>query len=954
MKTAAATHSRLLTLRLSGLAISIMPLILPAMAHGAEATLRVANGELLLKTPGWTLALDAAKGAIHRLEDCQATGTLLRGDSRLWVIQRHKSGDIASSDCTLKHAWDAADAALTLEFDGPDAAVQIVCRAMPEGPAWQAAVTMKHGTMIGWRFPMVEFDVAGMDEFVLPENLGLAFSRSFFEPGNAGMGRHPLGPAGLEQVAHDRCQMRPVRDPAVAVRPGRDGSGWLPEWYLKELPRWQVTANRCPAGSKHDLSLVETEHGCWLSGYQLGGWGWLFRVGGILRKEDSRPVVASVIATLSQLYRTPPTARSGGAVPTEFSGQPPSRWPAPPRRIGIVTATPAARPGVRLADNPKRWLTDLGQQAWVRQAGIEVVLLRDAAELRQALAESRRWFALVNTLGEGLPAEGPDQVRTMLGAVRQYVRNGGIWWETGGGYSFHYGVVPSSEMAFRTGNRDFCDFAALRASAGQWSLCGVQSPEELFVPAQAEIRAYGPVDARRGSYEHTFQAFASPGKSRQLPQQQMVIGQPHRQALAEYARRNGFTRGLADKAKPEVIDALKRSILLKVSTRKLSETVQIAQQLPFPVLFHIADYLRGGFDKQYPDHLPPNPAAGTAEDLSRLVQVCRSRGHLFMPYTNPTWWCVNPKGPTFEVQGEAPLSRDLDDKIYPESYGLSTIQGYAICAWHPAVQAANDITRRQFTEDFPAAVLFEDQVGARGHRWDTNPAAPHAGAYLEGIHRIAHRDGVSIPLGTEDGHDRLINWETMFCGLSAPWLPNRPSKQFVLYEDLWPEGSWRIEPLALLLAHDKVLFYHHDLGGFVRNRRDLSLTLVMGYGLSWWTHSTTPSDAERDWLERLCRLQAAIGPRCVGRALDQFEYLTPQVIRSRWGDLEIVANLSSKPWPVEAGDAIAPEGFHAKSPDMEAGIFQRPADKDEAAQSRWTIRVRGSGSWSAGPEAEGR
>jgi hypothetical protein len=211
-----------------------------------------------------------------------------------------------------------------------------------------------------------------------------------------------------------------------------------------------------------------------------------------------------------------------------------------------------------------------------------------------------------------------------------------------------------------------------------------------------------------------------------------------------------------------------------------------------------------------------------------------------------------------------------------------------------------------------------------------------------------------VPLGTEDGHDRLINWETMFCGLSHPWLPNRPANPTVLYEDLWPEDAWRLEPLALFLAHDKVLFYHHDLGGFVRNRRDLSLTLVMGYGLSWWTHSATPAAAERDWLQRLCRLQAAIGPRCAGRPLDDFQYLAPQVIRSRWGDLEIVANLSSAPWPIASGEAIAPEGFCAKSPDMEAGIFQRPASGDGTAQAEWMIRVRGTKDWSAGPETQGR
>jgi hypothetical protein len=30
--------------------------------------------------------------------------------------------------------------------------------------------------------------------------------------------------------------------------------------------------------------------------------------------------------------------------------------------------------------------------------------------------------------------------------------------------------------------------------------------------------------------------------------------------------------------------------------------------------------------------------------------------------------------------------------------------------------------------------------------------------------------------------------------------------------------------------------------------------LVMGYGLSWWTHTDRPSAAERDWIDRLCRI----------------------------------------------------------------------------------------------------
>jgi hypothetical protein len=912
----------------------------------AHAVFRPAGELLLLETPRWSLSLDAQTGAIREIADRTGQGRLLWGAANLWCIERHQDADIEASGCDFTHHWDAQQHMLSLHFDSVDAAIEIVCTARDEGPAWQAVVRMKRGTMLRWRFPdLLEFDAEVVREFVFPEHLGLAFTRSFFQPGGVGVQRHALGSAGLLQVAEDRCQMRPVQDAPVRVQPGADADGWLPQWYRNEMPRWRVTANRCPAGDRHELSLVETEHGTWLSASRLGGWGWFFRLGGRLQDADARPRTASVIATLARVYHQPPTDGTEVVVPGELAGQAPAAWPTQPRRIGLVLARPTGRPGVRLSTDAGQLLRELARQDWVVQAGIQVVALQDPGEIREALDAPREWFALINTIAEGFPAESADSVPSMLQAMRDYVRRGGTWWEAGGGYPLYHAVVPQQDGHFESANRDFCDFAALDSPAGRWALFGVQAPDSIFLPPRAEIASTGPAGQRVGRYRHAFLAFARAGETVHLPRQQMVLGVPHRQVLAQYASQNGLTRGLCDKASGDVVERLKRSILLKVTTRDLKASARIAEQLPFPVLFHIVDYLHGGFDKQYPDHLPPNPQVGTPADLTRLVEACRDNGHLLMPYTNPTWWCVNPKGPTFEKHGEAPLARDLEGNVYAESYGSSSIQGYTVCPWHPAVRAANDVIRQQFTEQYPVDVLFQDQVGARQPRWDTNPAAPVPGAYLEGIHRIAQVDSAFVPLGTEDGHDRLINWETMFCGLSWPWLPNRSSRSRVLYEDLWPREAWRIEPLALFLAHDKVLFYHHDLGGFVRNRRDLSITLAMGYGLSWWTHTERPSPAERDWIERLCRLQAAIGPRCAGRALDQFEYLAPEVIRSRWGDLEILANLTDKPWTVDAETVVAPEGFCARSSDLEAGIFVRHGGEETGTAARWLIRENRNGTW---------
>ncbi|MHB8902089.1 MAG: DUF6259 domain-containing protein, partial [Thermoguttaceae bacterium] len=923
------------------LAITMGMALAPLASRAAAPSFEAVADSLRIESDRWLVQLDARKGALQRIVDRSTGETLLRGDADLWAIQRLKEPDIVASECDFRHEWNPENRRLRLDFDGADAAVQIVCECEELGPSWRAEVCMKRGTMIGWRFPnAVKFDASRLNQFIFPENLGLAFSRSFFQAGGAGLGRHALGPAGLMAVAGDRCQMRPVDDPPVAVRTGKDAQEWLPHWYVDELPRWRVSANRCPAGENQDLSLVETDHGCWLSGYRLGGWGWLFRVGGWPDDKNSRPVIASLVATLARLYRTAPENGAEVAVPAELAGKPPSQREQPPVRIGLILSPPTGRPGSQIQPDPSDIVAELGRKQRVADAGMTVVPLRQAAEIRRALAEPDRWFALVNTTAEGFPAESAEQAESMLQAIREYVRNGGIWWEAGGGYPFHHATVPQTDVRFETANRDFCDFAAIDSEAGRWAILGVQHPNDIYTPARAEIAAEGEADRRMGRYGHTFVAFARPEKPVQLPLQLMVLGKPHRECLAEYAARNQFVRGLADKASPEMVEKLKRAILLKVTTNDLRASAGIARELPQPVLFHVADYLHGGFDKQYPDHLPPRPEVGSAEDFAGLVQACREEGHLFMPYTNPTWWCVNPKGPTFERQGDACLSRDWEGKIYPERYGLPTTQGYTVCAWHGDVRAANDVIRKQFTEQYPVAVLFQDQVGARGTVWDTNPAAPHPGAYLEGIHRIARVDSQSVPLGTEDGQDRLINWETMFCGLSWPWLPNGPGRSRILYEDLWPRGSWRIEPLALFLAHDKVLFYHHDLGGFVRDRLDLSITLVMGYGLSWSTRTAAPDAKERDWIERLCRIQATVGPRCAGRALDGFEYLAPAVICSRWGDLEIVANLAGEPWRVDAETTLAPEGFLARSPDLEAGILIEPGRPDLPGVERWTVREK--------------
>ena len=265
--------------------------------------------------------------------------------------------------------------------------------------------------------------------------------------------------------------------------------------------------------------------------------------------------------------------------------------------------------------------------------------------------------------------------------------------------------------------------------------------------------------------------------------------------------------------------------------------------------------------------------------------------------------------------------------------------------------------RSQFTQLHPADLLFQDQVGARGHRCDTNPAAPHPGAYLEGIHRIARIDCRHAALATEDGHERLIDFETAFCGLSWPWLRNRGSTRRLLYEDVWPEGTWQIEPITLYLAHDAALFYHHDLGGFVRDRRDLALSVALGYGLSFHIRSAAQLDgADGRWLECLHRIQHAVCARVAGTPLIEFNMLNPHAPRSAWGSgIEIVANLDAhQSLPIDDQCTIAPEGFLARRTpdapaetpdDMEAGVVTRLGGREFGAQGKLVIREKSGDAW---------
>jgi hypothetical protein len=370
-----------------------------------------------------------------------------------------------------------------------------------------------------------------------------------------------------------------------------------------------------------------------------------------------------------------------------------------------------------------------------------------------------------------------------------------------------------------------------------------------------------------------------------------------------------------------VLSKLRQSVLVYYagSCRDKTENLDL---LPVPTQIHFADYLKGGFDKQYPDHLPPNPSFGTPEEFRAFFDRCHELGHLVMPYTNPTWWCDHPRGPTFEREGTDPLLKTLTGELSYERYAAN--DGYTVCHWHPAVRAANAKTLREFTDDYPVDILFEDQCGARGWHYDTNPASPTPCAYSEGLISMVAEDCRTKPLSTESGWDRVVNYESQLCGMSWAIVPTEggPVWRTQMKEQI-PPDTWEVYPLAQYIAHDKTAMLYHDLGQFVTNREVLAWTVGLGFCMSYRVGAAgLTKDAPREWLRWLDRLQKSVCARYVGEPVSAFKHdrgpnpttAHDGVIRATYGSVQVAANLGP-----EAREGLPPFGFRATADGLVAG-----------------------------------
>ena len=778
--------------------------------------------------------------------------------------------------------------------------------------------------------------------FVYPgrgnSGIGMAFNALFFQSSSAdrptawhaGKATYDKGYRHLYGAS---LKMQPLGLPPTNLVVTAEGKSWLGTDAAVIFSRYRRAVLRPPAPGQSDLVLIDSPTGPYLSGKNFGGAGMLWRFG-VAGGHDEQRVPCEAIAIRRML--------------PQLAAKNPGRT-----RVALVALRCGPKSGAFVPTHVSDWRQELSRAL---PRGCTFETLGDAAEMKRALAAPDT-LIIVNPYGENFPCGRDEDYIPCLDAVREFVRAGGNWVEAGG-YSFFRPLVAGGYFSIRTPYPPlFADFAHLTTTDGRTVACYGVQPRGPHAPwknpvhfVPGETGAGG--DARGGWFFHAFACWAKDGQTAKTPAVRIRTGTDLEATLADYARANTLARPIGDKVKdPAKVDLFRRAPLFFIGgTAK--EKIAAIEKMPVPSLIHYSDYLKGGFDKEYPDHLPPRPAFGTGEELRAFHDRAHAKGHLVSPYTNPTWWCDHPRGPSFVAAGEAPLSLGFDGKPYHEQYAKN--DGWTITFWHPAVQAANRKTVKEFTVDYPVDLLFQDQCGARTWRWDFNPASPSPTAYTEGILAMNEEDSGIVPLGTEDGWDQVANQQTAICGCTWRIVPVPRPPWRDLFKDVYPADSWRIEPVATRLFHDKAFFYMHDLGSFVTNERTLAWMFAIGYQLSWraGAQNYIADKSAQAWYEWLQLLQDKVVSRIALQPVVAFTHdrapllalpgdpsreSDDGVVTAQYGDVSVAVNLGDVPRTV-AGKRLAAYGWWITAPGLVAAKLEGETPYVEAEGRRWEYR----------------
>ena len=433
----------------------------------------------------------------------------------------------------------------------------------------------------------------------------------------------------------------------------------------------------------------------------------------------------------------------------------------------------------------------------------------------------------------------------------------------------------------------FSDYVSLETGNETLAIYAIQKKDE-FNPADLFTGGYG---THQGIYEHRFITFITPGSEWKSPVLRWVLGETTQQSLFRYSLDNGLALGksLDRKLGNDLFDKVAKGLTVKADIREQGNFERVLQALsnyPEGSLFHPVNYWNKGFDRNYPDFLPPDEGLGNDSGFRKMIQTAHDRKMLVMPYTNFTWWNESPS--LNSIDRKSITSQNLDGTLRIEYYNNGS--GHVVTPQHPEVKRICLPIIQKLQSDYKIDILFEDQLGARPWMYDRNTVSETPIGYVQGIINLAKDHTKDIPLYTERGFDFLIPEISGFCG-----LPNLSYPNFKDLNSKWGAGNWECYPLAQYLAHDKTAFYQHDLA--VETMTDtiekLSWNLVYGYGLTINMKQDISSD-EKEWVRILGEIHRLIIAKYTGKKLISYTPSESGLVQSQYGDLLIWGNFSDR------------------------------------------------------------
>ncbi len=885
-----------------------------SLLHCAE--IRENENAILLKGKNYTLHLSKTDGSSLCFENKNGKSIGLNMNS-LWRAKFLDGSSVNSKHGVMTLGKDR----VIYTFDTPEIKVQVSVVPYDESVDFLAKAESKNKVLVEFSAPGTftfhPDDISGLVCHIShPRNTGLKLNDRFFRNqrmlGKDGaLKKRLVGSLPYEVLFNGTAYMpkfAPHRIHSIADE--KVLSEWMDQDTIENLKKLRFSDIRPFGKNQAEISFIrDRDNGLTAFGVsRLGGKGAIIRFGGTPTDYGHGPhLTGAMTGIIRKLKRE---NRLNGRTDIYMVRIPSGAFTFP-HQSDWLAAMRAVVPDVKLIESPE----DMAKA--VRNPQTAVIL---------------------NPWRECCFSAPDVPLEKFIYEIRSYIRSGGYWFECGG-YSFYYEVQPAEylNLGKTSSPGAYADFFHFNMKNGALALYAIQprtyepfagrsNRSAIFIPSIHDVGA----NADGGFVERAFGGYWNPSEKQVFPAMRVLFGHDPIASAAEFAKDNRSKRPLETKIKPELLNTLKHSIICLADEPPRNQTanqlLKALGNLPSPIVVHISRYLHGGFDKQYPDHLPPNEKWGTMKDFDRLIKACHDRGMLFMPYINNTWWCDNPKGPTFQKFGDAALQLDANGKPQGEFYGNNI--GWTTTMWHPHVREANETLIRQFTQEHPVDLLFQDQCGGRAYyaldkktpRYDFNQASPMPYAATEGIISTTEMDAKRVPLMTEEGWWGVQNSEVMMCGFSHGLI--RFWFRTMQLDSFYSPSVWNIFPLVQAIGHDTTLMSHHNSANISTPAR-LAWTLVFGFHIT----AHYPANQEsRQWLLWLDAIQKNVVARYSGAPLKEWEHTWGKhgetgLMRAVYGNVSILANMTGAPRQ-EGKFIIADNGFLVQAPRLLAAYVE--------------------------------